>query len=161
MPFEEIYKEYYGIVYGFLFNLSKNESISEELTAETFYKAFKTYKNFDGKGKISAWLCRIAKNEYFKYYNKHKRLKNLDEAKDFPENDAFEDMLQDKADVIKIHKLLRNLNEPYKEVFILRVFAELSFRDIGIIMDKTETWARVTFYRGKLKLIEQMEDSNE
>lgn len=161
MPFEEIYREYYAIVYGFLINLCKNECVSEEITAETFYKAFKSYAKFDGNVKISTWLCQIAKNEYFRYYKKSKRLKNLDEADELCGIQIFEDLISDKDDAIKIHKLLHNLNEPYREVFTLRVLGELSFRDIAIIFDKSETWARVTFYRSKLKILEQMEDRNE
>ena len=59
---EEIYKKFYHIVYGYLFNLCKDKNIAEELSAETFFKAIQSYKKFDGKGKVSTWLCQIAKN---------------------------------------------------------------------------------------------------
>lgn len=60
-----------------------------------------------------------------------------------------------------IHKHLHALNEPYREVFMLRVFGELSFKEIAAICEKTESWAKVTFYRAKNKLIEAMEVKNE
>lgn len=161
MPFEELYKENYNIVYGYLFSLCKNPSLSEELTAETFFKALKNYKQYNGKSKISTWLCSIARNEYYKYYNKHYRLKSIEETEDIPDTETIEEMVQDKATALKIHELLHQMDEPYKEVFILRVFAELSFRDIGIVLKRTESWARVTYYRAKVKLLEQMEERNE
>lgn len=159
--FEQLYKENYSIVYGFLFSLCKNPQLSEELTAETFYKALKNYKKFKGKSKISTWLCSIARNEYYKYYNKNHRIKSLEETEDIPDSDTIEEMVQDKTTALKIHELLHKMDDPYKEVFILRVFAELSYREIGVIMKKTESWARVTYYRAKVKLLEQMEDRNE
>lgn len=160
MNFEELYRQYYKIVYGYLFTLCKNESLCEELTAETFFRAFQSYRQYDGKHKVSSWLCQIAKNEYFKYYNKHKRLKYLEETDDIPDCSEFEQVLIDKSTAIKLHKLLHKLSEPYKEVFILRVFAELSFAEIAAVLEKTENWARVTYYRAKIKLLQQMEDEN-
>ena len=160
MPFEELYKENYSIVYGFLFNLCKNESMTEELTASTFFKAFSKFTSFNGKCKISTWLCQIAENEYFQYCRKHKRLNGLNELHDIPDDTYIEETIQDKATAIEIHKLLHNLEEPYKEVFILRVFAELNFKEIATVIGKTETWARVTYHRARKKLQEQMEDRN-
>ncbi len=160
MPFEKLYKENYNIVYGFLFNLCKNESITEELTAATFFKAFSKFTSFNGKCKISTWLCKIAENEYFQYCRKHKRLNGFNELSDIPDEVYIEEAFQDKATAIEIHKLLHELEEPYKEVFILRVFAELKFSDIAAIIGKTEVWARVTYHRARKKLLEKMEDKN-
>ncbi len=157
---EEIYKQYYNIVYGYLFNLCKDKSISEELAAETFFRALQSYKKFDCKGKMSSWLCEVAKNEYFKFYNKHKNIHSIETVGDIADTTQFEKVFDDKETEIKIHKLLHNMKEPYKEVFILRVFAELSFSEIGAVLDKTENWARVTYYRAKQKLLAEMEENN-
>ena len=157
MPFEEIYKENYKIVYGFLFSLCKNDSIAEELTADTFFLAFENISAFDGRSKVSTWLCQIAKNEYYKYQKKHSRQKSIDEFRDMPSDSAIEEAVQDKDTAMRLYRLLHELEEPYKEVFILRVFAQLSFKDIGVITQKTETWARVTYYRAKIKLLSQIE----
>lgn len=160
MPFEEIYKENYKIVYGFLFNLCKNESIAEELTAETFFKAFSRISTFKHNSKMSTWLCQIAKNEYFIYCRKHKHIYDFQEMADVPDDTYMEEVFDDKETAIKLHKLLHNLEEPFKEVFILRTFAELNFKEIAIVTDRTENWARVTYYRAKIKLQKQMEDND-
>ena len=142
MPFEKIYKENYKLVYGYLLKLCKNSSLAEELTAETFYKALEYYENYQDKGYTSTWLCEIAKNLYYKHYNKRKRNTNL-ENENIVDDYDFESKLTDKEMAIQIHKHLHTLKEPYKE--------------IGTIFSKSEVWARVTFYRGKNMLIKEME----
>ena len=161
MLFEELYEENYKIVYGYLFSLSKNETISEDLTSETFLKAFAKLSSFKGGSKISTWLCQIAKNEYLQYLRKQKRLEPIEDHTELEASDRLEDMVQDKAMAIEIHKLLHQLEEPYREVFILKVFAELSYGEIAVILDKNETWARVTYYRARIKIIERLGEKHE
>ena len=65
-----------------------------------------------------------------------------------------------KETTLNIHIILHDMEEPYKEVFELRVFGELSFAEIATVFRKTESWARVTYHRARLKLKERL-DSNE
>ncbi len=160
MLFEKLYEDNYKIVYGYLFSLSKNETITEDLTSQTFLKAFSKISEFKGESKISTWLCQIAKNEYLQYLRRQKT-EPIDEYTDILLTDQIEDIVQDKSISIVIHKILHDLEEPYKEVFILKVFAELSYKDIACILDKTETWARVTYYRARIKIIERLGGKNE
>lgn len=162
MSIEDLYKENYNIVYGYLITLSKNQAIAEEVAANVFYKAVTHLDSYDGTCKISSWLCQIAKNEYFKFYNKNKKFSYGDgELEQIAQECDVEKMFIDKELAMQIHRLLHNLKEPYKEVFALRVFAELSFAEIGTILEKTESWARVTFYRAKGKIIAQMREQEE
>ncbi len=156
MSFEKMYKANYKIVYGYLINLSKNESVAEELTAQTFLKALENYKLYKDEEKPSAWLCRIARNEYFKFYNKHKRIDSEAKLENIYTDNDIEEIIIDKDLALLIHKHLHTLNEPYKEVFVLKTFAELSFKEISQIFNRNETWARVTYYRAKIKLKERM-----
>lgn len=155
--FEEIYKTYFNDVYFYIIGLSKNPGIAEEITSETFFRAIKALDSFKGNCEIRVWLCQIAKNCYFSYLRENKR--QIDE---FPEIEGsssdFRDKLEDRESAMKIHTALHNLSEPYKEVFMLRVFSELSFRRIGEIFGKSENWACVVYYRAKKKLQEQTED---
>ncbi|MDQ8738180.1 RNA polymerase sigma factor [Paenibacillus sp. LHD-38] len=155
--FEGIYHEYFRDIYLFVFSLSRNEMIAEEITQETFFKALKSIDSFKGHCKISVWLCQIAKNTYFSYVEKQKRFEPesvLEKAS--PDN--VEAALLDKDDALSIHKALHLLNEPYKEVFTLRVFGELSFAQISQLFEKTESWARVTFYRAKQKIQDSLKE---
>lgn len=162
MSIEDLYKNNYNIVYGFLLTLSKNQAVAEELTSNVFYKAVTHIDSFDGTCKISSWLCQIAKNEYFKYYNKNKKFAEYDrESEQVVAECDVEKMFIDRELALQIHRLLHKLDEPYKEVFVLRVFAELSFAEIGDVFEKSESWARVTFHRAKVKIITQMTVENE
>ncbi len=157
--FEEIYKEYFRVVFYFLLSLCNNKNIAEELTQETFYKAMKSLKNFRNECDIRTWLCQIAKNQYFTYCRKKKTEINIDDVKESIECDIhFEDKLTDQNTVDKIHKILHNLPEPYKEVFYLRIFGELSFKKIGSIFSKSENWACVTYHRAKAMLQKELEE---
>lgn len=132
--------------------LCGDANISEELTQETFYKAYKNIHTFKGTCKMSVWLCQIAKNSYYSYCKKEKSSHNeqLDE-KMVSSTDIQEQFLL-SHNHITLHKILHTLENPYKEVFTLKVFGELSYKEISEIFGKSESWARVTFYRAKEKI---------
>ncbi|MDR1550386.1 MAG: RNA polymerase sigma factor [Hungatella sp.] len=155
--FNEIYSLYFKDVYKYVLSISRDEMIAEEITQETFFKALKNIDKFDGKCKLYVWLCQIAKNTFFTYKKKEKYHEDLTEAEDILADSTFEQSLLSKESVYKIHKELHSLGEPYKEVFMLRVFGDLSFSQIGSLFEKTESWARVTYHRAKMKLKERIE----
>ena len=158
MDFEEVYNLYSKDVFKFCLSLCRNHAIADDITSETFLKAIKTGHKFNGKSSLKVWLCQIAKNTYYDYLRKHSKIADFSaDVADMPDESSFELKLLDKAEALKIHKLLHQLDEPYKEVFSLRIFSELSFAEIGEIFEKTESWARVTFHRGKLKLKKEAE----
>ena len=152
MDFEEVYKRYVKDVFAFSFSLCRNRAAAEDITSETFLKAMKSSSTFEGKCSVKVWLCQIAKNTYYDYLRKQSKFTELSD--EMPNQSDFELELLNKADALKVHKLLHKLAEPYKEVFSLRTFSELSFAEIGEIFGKSESWARVTFHRAKIKLKE-------
>ena len=154
--FGEIYNLYMKDVYKYILAISRNPDIAEEITQETFFKALKSIDKFKGECKISVWLCQIAKNTYYSYCAKEKR-----RSEHIEEDIAFsvEDDVIKREAVFELHKRLHNLPEPYKEVFSLRIFGELSFAQIAELFDKTESWARVTYYRAKLKMEDKQDET--
>ncbi|WP_371320126.1 sigma-70 family RNA polymerase sigma factor [Chengkuizengella axinellae] len=76
--FDKIYTNYVNDVFKYLMILTKNSDLAEELTQETFYKAYKNIDHFQGKSKMSVWLCQIAKNNYYSYLKKEKRINHSD-----------------------------------------------------------------------------------
>lgn len=152
--FNEIYIQYFRDVYKYVFSLSRNESIAEEVTQETFFKALKNIDKFSGNCKLYVWLCQIAKHTYFSLIKKEKQYTNMEEIESNLYHEDIEKQLLTKETALDTHKALHNLQDPYKEVFTLRIFGELSFSQIGEIFGKTESWARVTYYRAKIKLKE-------
>ncbi len=135
--FGEIYREFFCSVFIYVLSVCRNEAIEEDVTQETFFKALRHIDQFNGSCKLYVWLCQIAKNTYFSLSKKRKRMA-LDIDADFPDitSDLERDYL-DKDAAKQLHILLHNLNEPYKEVFTLRVFGELPFSQIGELFGKT------------------------
>ena len=154
--FGEIYTEHFSGVYKYVLTLCRNEGIAEEVTQETFFKAMRHIDQFNGSCKLYVWLCQIAKNTYFSLSKKQK-LMTPDVDADFPDITIdLEKNYFDKEAAMRLHVLLHNLNEPYKEVFTLRIFGELPFSQIGELFGKTDSWARLIFYRAKKQLQEAM-----
>jgi len=154
--FDKIYSEYYDTVFRYAVSLCGDEKFAEEITQESFFKALKSVDKFRGDCKLGVWLCQIAKNTFLTLVKRQKQ--NIDYPLEaIPEAGSLEEKLIDKEDVRQIHKLLHELDEPYKEVFWMRVFGELSFAEIAALFGKTESWARVTYHRARLKIKEGMQ----
>ena len=151
--FQEVYNLYFKDVYKYALSLSRDPQMAEEITQETFFKALKNIDSFRGQCRLYVWLCQIAKNTYFTHSQKQSREAAEVEA---ASGESMEERLLTKASAFEIHKVLHRLSEPYKEVFSLRVFGELSFSQIGELFGKTESWARVTYHRARLKIKEEM-----
>ncbi len=154
---EEIYSKYFKDIFLYMRGISANEHIAEEITQETFVKALKNIEKFDGKKDIRAWLFTIAKNTYFTYCRR-KNISLDDTYIECASDDVLlTERLENEEEAILIHKFLHSMDEPYKEVFNLRVFGELDFEKIGMIFGKSSGWARVTYYRAKNKIIKYLE----
>jgi RNA polymerase sigma factor (sigma-70 family) len=155
---ESLYKMYFKDVYLYIKSLSGDEHIAEDITSETFIRAIKSIDTFRGDCDIRIWLCQIAKNSYFSFLRKNKKVIFTDTISERKSEINLEQLIVSKEDTLKIHKILHRLKEPYKEVFSLRVFGELSFKQIGDIFGKTENWACVTYHRSRKKIQREMEE---
>lgn len=159
--FDTIYRAYFHDVYYYLKSLSRSNEVAEELTQQVFFKALEALGRFRGDCDIRIWLCRIAKNEYISYCRRSGK-EQPSELSDsgMSERSAghvrWEERLEDSETALDLHKILHTLDEPYKEVFSLRTFGELSFRQIAEVFGRSESWARVTYHRARLKIIEKM-----
>lgn len=159
--FEVIYTEHYASVYRYTYSLCRDEILAEEITQETFYKALENLDKFDGKCRLFVWLCQIAKNTYFTYIKKQKRQAPESEANTLAHSlPNIESEILDRDTAWQLHKLLHHLKEPYKEVFSLRVFGELPFAQIGELFGKSDSWARLIFYRAKKELRRGLDESS-
>lgn len=155
--FEAVYTRYYRVVYAYLISLCRDESLAAELTQETFFKALKAIDRFDGRCPVNVWLCRIAKNAQVDAARKASRTAPAEALPDPPDPDAGPAQKAETHDeAMRVHRALHRLPDPYREVFWLRVYGELNFADIARLFEKTESWARVTYYRAKTKLREEL-----
>lgn len=156
---EEIYIKYSKLVYNYLYRLTRDIELSEELMQETFYSAIKSISKFKGNCKISVWLCQIAKNKWRDYLKKSRKIQltSLNEDIGFLISaDYYFDNMSDKEEITQLYNNINKLDESVREVFYLRIKGELSFKEIAEITGKSEEWARVNFYRGKMKIKEDL-----
>lgn len=158
---EQMRRDCACLVYRFLLSLCGNPDLAEELTSETFYQAYLHIDRFRGDCKPETWLCQIAKNALYKEVRRAKRMVPWDQLGAVEPGGDMLEKLFDKEQAMHIHRHLHHLSEPYKEVFMLRVLGELRFQEIADLFGKSESWAKVTFYRAKDKIIERMEEEHE
>lgn len=158
MDIDKIYQLYFKDVFLYLRSFVASEDIAEEITQETFVKALKAIDTFDGSKDIRAWLFTIAKNTYFTYCKRKKVFVSEELSDDITDpKSVFTEHIIDEESAFLIHQFLHQMKEPYKEVFSLRVFGELSFEKIALLFGKSSSWARVVFYRAKEQIKEYME----
>lgn len=157
--FEEVYRTYFRDVQLYILALCKDAHLAEELTAHTFFKSMDSLERFRGDCDIRTWLFSIAKNSYLSHLRKKKRDVPVEYVSIRDPAPPLEEVMGDQQQAMQIHKILHLLPEPYKEVFSLRVFGQLSFGDIGEIFGKSQNWACVTYHRARQKIISEMEES--
>ena len=154
---EQLYNTYYMKIYSYVMTLAKNQDDAEEITQKAFFRAMTTGKKHRGDSGELTWLCAIAKNLFLDEMRARSRVGEL-ETDEVSSDTNIESALVNEDSAFRIHQVLHNLDEPYKEVFGLRVFGELSFKKIGLLFGKTENWARVTHHRARLKIQERMDE---
>lgn len=155
---DEIYRLYAGDVYRYLFSLCRNEHLAQDLLQDVMLKAVTGFDKFRGDSSVKTWLFTIAKNLYLNHVKRADN-RNLPIEEDLLRSeDNLEERIMDQSQALHIHRLVHSLDDPYREVFTLRVFAELKFDDIGAVFGKTGNWARVSFYRAKEKILSMMKE---
>ena len=158
--FEEVYRLYFRDVYRYCLALCRDEETAEEVTQETFFKAHMNFQSLRDRGKAPAWLCQIAKNTYFAWHHQQKRIQPLEETVALTRGD-LEEMAIAKDLSAAAMRCLQELDQPYKEVLMLSVFGGVSLKEISRLFGKSESWAKVTFYRAKQKILDNMEGNYE
>ena len=152
---EKMYEAYYMRVYSYAVTISGSRELAEEITQETFYRAMTKSASFRREADEVTWLCTIAKNLFYDEKRRQKKTGPIPEDVE-ADGKSIEQIAADRDSSFRVHLALHALEEPYREIFELRVFGELGFKDIGTIFGKTENWARVTYHRARLKLQERM-----
>ena len=154
--FESIYRDYFGDVFRYLRSLTLDESRAEDLTQETFLRAMRSLSSFRGECEVRVWLCRIAKNLWLNDRKKRSR-EGGELPEELPDDADFIGAFTDHQTAMELHRILHRTEEPYKEVFSLRVFGEMSFRDIGELFGKSEHWACVTYHRARERIRRELD----
>lgn len=154
LDFEMVFRENNQFVFRFLMKLCGDVSLAEELTQETFFRAYMNLSVLRNEDKVAVWLCQIAKNTYFAWFNEQKRKQPISQPISENSTPDIAELFEEKELAGRAFSVLHALEEPYKEVFMLSVFGGLSLKDISAMFGKSESWARVTYYRAKQKIME-------
>ena len=155
---DSIYRQYSGTVTAYLLRLCKNRELAEELTQETFFRAVQSIDRFDGRSSITTWLCSIARHLY--YDSLRRKKPNVPLPEDLPSREDFTEQVISREQVMVAHERLHMLEEPYREVFTLKTFCDLSHPQIASLFGKSEAWSRVTYYRARQMLQEALKEKN-
>ena len=156
---EEIYQQFSGTVYAYLKRLcGPNDELARELTQETFYQAVRSIRRFDGKSSISTWLCSIARHLYYDALRRQKPSCPL--PAEIPSPGDFTEQIVRRDQAMIAHRRLHLLEEPYREVFTLRTFCDLSHPEIAELFGKSESWSRVTYYRARQMLQKTIQEED-
>lgn len=167
--FDEIYHKYARMLYGYILQFCKNPATAEDILQTTFLRAIENSDSFEGKCQMSTWLCQIAKNIWLDMCKRAERKNvSIENVLEQQGEAAFYEQCVQRTDILhelvkkeertRIYQMIHTLQEPYKEVLMLRVMGGLSFKEIGAIFGKSEVWGRVTFYRAKESLKNQIGD---
>jgi len=158
--FQKVYEEYAQSVYRFLLSLTRNDDYAEELLSETFYQAFRNIDKFEGRCSLYSWLCRIGKNAWLRECRKNKKYSNitLEELRISDGRPSPEEQLIYKENYVKVMTALLKLSDTYRDVFILHAIGDVKLKDIADMYGKTESWARVTYFRAKQQIVQEVSE---
>lgn len=155
--FQDIYEKQSRKVYGFLLSLSGSEALAEELLQETFFQAFQHIDQFEGRCSIYTWLCQIGKNAWLKEIKRNKRYSDIPfDDIHFADTLQLEKQVLQKDEYMRARKAMLDLEEPYRNVFILHAINDIKLKEIASLYGKSESWARVTYYRARMKIAEEV-----
>lgn len=162
--FERIYNEYFPRVYAFLFKMCGDAHLAEELTQESFYQAYKSFHRYNGSCDIFTWLAAVAKHTYCKHLRKSKnRSLSLDLAEAEicaqPDNQPERQYIE-KEQRQRLRESINRLPDKYRDVAILRIYADLPFSQIACVLKINENSAKVIFYRAKNMIMEDVDNEN-
>ena len=148
--FEAIYTKHFDGIYRFLSKLCPSPDLCEEMTQETFYQAYISLHRYNGKCEMFTWLAAIAKNTYFKYLRKNKITHlNLELAVMPDEEHSPEYLLEKRLEAAQVREAVRKLPPKYRDVVILRIYADRPFAEVARLLGITENSAKVMFHRAK------------
>ncbi len=153
--FTHLYNSYRNRIFRYIrFRVARRED-AEDLTSQTFVKAIEAFPNYTHRGySFGAWLYKIAGNVLTDWYRKKKPL--LLEDMDIDPENISHASLEQKVDTqirdTHLVSCINQLSEQEKQVLVLKIFDEMSFREISNTLGKGESSVKMMYYRSLKKL---------
>ena len=138
---EYIINKYQQKIFNFIYSKVHDRDISEDIFQETFIKVIKTLKNgvYNEEGKFLPWVMRISHNLVIDFFRKNNRIKTINNTKEDIDIFQFisdgspnaESVLINDQIIKDIQKLIQELPDDQKEVLIMRLYRDMSFKEIA------------------------------
>ncbi len=155
--FGVLYDRYAAKIYRFVYYKIFNKETTEDIVSDVFYKALERIDSFDPeKGVFSAWLYRIARNTVIDRYRTKHTTVDIDDIFDLGHDERFAEKFDAQATLEKISKYLETLNATQREIVTLRIWGELSYKEIAAITGGTEGSVKMAFSRTIREVREKM-----
>lgn len=148
--FEQVYREYAGLVRRYLLKIGCDPQDTEDITQDTFVKALLHIDSFRGESSLAVWLCAIARNTWRSMLKKKKQDAEMPRHEIATEDAQFWEWMD----------LVDTLGEPQRSVFLKRALSGWDYPELAMAYGKSESWARVTYHRARLKLMNMLEGGN-
>ena len=148
--FEAVYRENAGKIFRFLVRRGCPAQEAEDLVQDTFVKALLSIDRFRGESSLSVWLCRIAWNSWMTQRRR--------QGRELPFDQPEAGHRYQGTGLIEWMDLVDRLEEPCRWVFLGRAVEGLTYEELARRGGRSESWARVTYYRARMKLMEMAKE---
>jgi RNA polymerase sigma-70 factor, ECF subfamily len=146
--FSFLYDKYADKIYNFIFYKTFHKETAQDLVSVTFMKALEKLDQYDPKkGNFSSWLYRIARNNVIDHYRTKKINLNIDEFWSLSAKSDTEKEVSAKRELNEVREHLKKLSSEQKEIIVMRVWDELSYKEISQILGKSEAACKMMFSR--------------
>ncbi len=149
----QLYDRHIKTIYNFIYYKTRHKETAEDLTSQTFYKALRHMSSVDSSRSFLSWLYKIAHNTVLDHYRVKKNLENIDDFYDLDDGqESVEIEIDDREEAKKVKKYLDKLSAIERDIVIMRVWQELSYKEIAEIVGKTEASCKMMYSRSLKKL---------
>lgn len=156
LSFGTLYDRYLDKIYRFIYYKTFSKELSEDITSDVFHKAFERIASFDAeKGTFSQWIYRIARNAVIDHYRTVKKHVPIEDAYDLGEEDTTVETHDVLLTLGKVKEYMESLSPRQREIIMLRIWEELSYREIAERIGGTEDSAKMAFSRAMKTVREQ------
>ncbi|SDR75667.1 RNA polymerase sigma-70 factor, ECF subfamily [Polaribacter sp. KT25b] len=155
--FSELLDVYQERLYWHIRKIVATHENADDVLQNTFIRIYKSIQNFQEKSSLHTWMYRIAYNESIRFLEKNnkKRADNIDEVSESHLAILFEDAYFDGDEIKKkLHKIIEGFKEKQKQIFKMKYFDDLSFRQISEILEVSESTLKSSYY-SSVKTIEE------
>lgn len=144
IAFEKLYTKYNKLVYGVAFSILKNKEDSEDVVQIVFSKLYKIDKNKLPSNKEASWLYTLTKNETISFLRKKNNDINLESIYEIEDKD---NEINNIIDQVEFNRLISGLNDKEKQIISLKILANLSFDEIGKLLNEPTGTIKWRYYK--------------